>query len=112
MRRMGLSLVALGMALVPAAAQSPVREHYLSGAGLAGSGDIEKQFDPPILPREKAEPKEKQFRSKTQAFVDLWTAFAREYSEKGTFNVKLARELSKAFHALEKTEGWPKVDHK
>jgi hypothetical protein len=80
--------------------------------GGRGSRAIEEQFDPPIIQREDAQYKEKQFRLKTQVFVDLWTALAREYKEKGAFNMKLAQEVSKAFHALEKSEGWPKVDHR
>ena len=115
MRSMMLSLfVLVCMAPFPAAAQSPAHEHYLRDVdrGSPGSRAIEDQFDPPIIKPEDAQSKEKQFRSKTQAFVDLWTAFAREYNEKGTFNVKMAKEVSKAFHALEKSEGWAKADHR
>ncbi|MBZ5590948.1 MAG: hypothetical protein LAP39_01840 [Acidobacteriia bacterium] len=109
---MMLSLfVLVCIAHFPAGAQSPAHEHYLNDVhrGAPGSRAVEDQFDRPIFERENAQYKEKQFRLKTQAFVDLWTALAREYKEKGTFNIKLAKEVSKAFHALEKSEGWPKV---
>jgi hypothetical protein len=49
---------------------------------------------------------------KTEKFIDAWTALAREYNDKGTFNVKKAKQVSKAFHDLEKSEGWPKTDHR
>ena len=56
--------------------------------------------------------KEHEFLAKTDKFVELWTALAHEYQEKGTFNVKKAKQVSKAFHDLEKSEGWPKTDHR
>lgn len=51
--------------------------------------------------------KERLFLSKIEKFIASWSALAHEYNEKGTFNVKKAKEVSKAFHDLEKTEGWP-----
>jgi hypothetical protein len=44
---------------------------------------------------------------KTEKFIDSWTALAHEYNEKRTFNVKKAKQVSKAFYDLEKSEGWP-----
>jgi hypothetical protein len=41
-------------------------------------------------------------------FIASWTALVCEYNKKGTFNVKKAKEVSKAFHDLEKSGGWPK----
>jgi len=61
-----------------------------------------------IAARKQAQYKERQFWQKANKVADLWTAFVLEFNEKGTFNVKKAREVSKAFHELEKTEGWPK----
>ena len=49
---------------------------------------------------------------KTEKFIASWSGLAREYNEKGTFNVKKAKQVSKAFHDLEKSEGWPKADHR
>ena len=115
MRNTMLSLLALVcMAQFRAEAQSAAYEHYTNDVDRRASGSraVEDQFDPPIDKRKEAKYKENEFRSKTQAFVDRWTALAREYSEKGTFNVKIAKEVSKAFHALEKCEGWPKVDRR
>jgi|SRR5579871_171402 len=62
----------------------------------------------PEQQRRTAHQKEQQFWMKTEKFIASWTALAREYNEKGTFNLKKARAASKAFHDLEKTEGWPK----
>jgi hypothetical protein len=62
--------------------------------------------------RREAEYRENQFIQKTSAFVQLWSQFATEYNEKGAFNLKLAQEISKAFHELERSEGWQKVDRR
>jgi hypothetical protein len=59
-----------------------------------------------------ARQKERLFLLRIEKFITSWTALAREYNEKGAFNVKKAREVSKTFHDLEKSEGWPKVDHR
>jgi hypothetical protein len=115
MRNTMLSLLALVcMAQFPAEAQSAAYEHYINDVDRRGpvSRVVGDQFDPPIDKRKEAKYKEHEFRSKTQAFVDLWSALAREYSQKGTFNMKIAKDVSKAFHALEKCEGWPKVDRR
>ena len=106
-------LVLVSSALFQARAQSPA-EKYLKEMGKAvrGSGVVEYQSDQPVTKRETAQSKENAFLAKTQAFAALWTALAREYNEKGAFNVKLAKEVSKAFHALEKSEGWPKADRR
>jgi len=52
--------------------------------------------------------KEQQFRVKAREFVEAWTEMANEFNNKGAFNVKKARKASKAFHELERTEGWPR----
>jgi len=58
--------------------------------------------------RMTAKQKEQQFLVKTEKFIASWTALVGEYNEKGTFNVKKGKKVSKAFHDLEKSEGWPK----
>jgi hypothetical protein len=50
-----------------------------------------------------------EFYSKARHFVDLWQAFASELNDKKTVNIKLAKQISKAFHELEKSDGWPVV---
>jgi hypothetical protein len=59
--------------------------------------------------RRAARYREQQFIEKVNRFVQLWAVFAREYNEKGTFNVKAARETSKAFHDVEHSEDWPRL---
>ena len=48
-----------------------------------------------------------EFYSKARHFVDLWQAFASELNDKKTVNAKLAKQISKAFHDMEKSDGWP-----
>ena len=51
---------------------------------------------------------EQQFVAKMNRFITLWKALADEYNTKSAFNLKLAGEVTKAFHELENGEGWPK----
>jgi hypothetical protein len=55
----------------------------------------------------KSEEAAQEFYSKARHFVDLWQAFAEELNDKKTFNAKLAKQVSKAFHEMEKSDGWP-----
>ncbi len=48
-----------------------------------------------------------EFLDKANHFVELWSDFATLLNEKQTFDAKLAKKVSKAFHELEKTDGWP-----
>lgn len=70
------------------------------------------EMDQQFSQRRTARQKEQQFWIKTEKFIDAWAALASEYNEKETFNVKKAKQVSKAFHDLEKSEGSPKVDHR
>lgn len=54
--------------------------------------------------------REYEFLQKLKCFTKSWSELAREFNGKGTFNMKTAKEVSKAFHDLEKTEGWPKTN--
>ncbi len=49
----------------------------------------------------------RQFWEKANRFVALWGDFAAHLNEKQAFDAKLARKLSKAFHELETSDGWP-----
>ena len=60
-----------------------------------------------ILERQAAEQRRREFVQKANRVVALWKKVMDRYSETGVFNVKDARELSRAFRALEAT-GWPK----
>jgi hypothetical protein len=48
-----------------------------------------------------------QFWQKANHFVSLWENFAAQLNENQTFDAKLAKKLSKAFHELETSDGWP-----
>jgi hypothetical protein len=49
----------------------------------------------------------REFYSKAQHFVTLWKELTVAMNDQKTFNVKLAKQVSKAFHELEKSDGWP-----
>jgi hypothetical protein len=85
---------------------SDLLQHELMLRGLEqGPAQVEKE----IAERRYAQCLEHQFISKMNRFVMLWRALAEEYNAKSVFNVKLAREVAKAFHDLENGEGWPKT---
>ncbi len=65
-------------------------------------------IDQELALRRQAQYLERQFFARMNRFVALWGALVNEYNEKRAFNIKLAREVGKAFHELENGEGWPK----
>ncbi len=65
-------------------------------------------IDRELALRRQASSLERQFISRMNRFVALWSALVSEYNEKQAFNIKLAGEVAKAFHELEKSEGWLK----
>jgi hypothetical protein len=103
-------LLLVSIAGFGAQAQSGLAElcHEGTSQQICNSILVPNQDNEQIAARRQAQYKERQFWQKANKVADLWTAFVREYNQKGTFNVKKAREVSKAFHDLEKTEGWPK----
>ncbi len=62
-----------------------------------------------ITKQMEARHREMQFWLKANRFVQAWTLLAREYNDRGAFNLKQAKEVSKAFRDLENSEGWLKV---
>jgi hypothetical protein len=56
--------------------------------------------------RRTARDRELRFINKANNFVSLWESFVHEYNRQGAFNVKAAKAASKAFHELERSEGW------
>ena len=61
--------------------------------------------------RMEARGKEREFLLMADKFIQAWRVLVHEYNQKGGFNVKKAKQVSKAFHDLERSEGWPKADH-
>ena len=47
------------------------------------------------------------FSQRANKFIALWEDFAARVNEHQTVDVKLAKKLSKAFHDLETSDGWP-----
>jgi len=71
---------------------------------------LEDGQQPDIDKRREAEQQEREMLQKANKFVELWRSFVQELNDRGTFNVKIAKELSKSFRELEKIGAWPKVD--
>lgn len=53
--------------------------------------------------------RERDFVDQLNRLAEVWTKFVNEYNQKHAINVKLARDLSKAFRDVEKENGWPNV---
>ena len=60
-----------------------------------------------LAERRAAEDARRELVRKLNRFVETWNRFVSEYNQQGTFNVKNARALTKAFREIEAT-GWPK----
>jgi len=65
-----------------------------------------------VAKRREAQYRESQFVNKVDKFVGTWSRFARLYNERKAFDIKTAKELSKAFHELERSGDWPILDRK
>src|SRR5260370_36997331 len=98
-------------------AQDPTRDHLSVDAYLDflrrqlafhELEDSRAGIDREIALRRHARYVESLLLARMNRFVVLWSALANEYNEKQTFNYKLAGEVAKAFHELEKSEGWPR----
>ena len=50
----------------------------------------------------------RRFEVRLQELVRAWNSFAAEYTERGTFNIKKARDVNRAWHKLESEAAWPK----
>jgi len=55
--------------------------------------------------KRQEEYKKELFREKTDKFVELWDKLARKINS-GEVDAKLMKEVSKAFHDIEKSDGW------
>lgn len=57
--------------------------------------------------REQAEWTQSDFVRQANSFAILWAQFAAQSNADHTIDIKLAKKLSKAFHNLETSRGWP-----
>jgi hypothetical protein len=103
----GICLSSLSAAQNPPLPQSPHRTADLTPARV-----FEEE---PVLTDQteqlRARATEIQFRARLNRIAGLWNQLMEEYTAKNAFNVRIARELSKAFRELERTECWPKPNH-
>ena len=104
-------MVASGVvAQTPQTQQSSRQEDLYRQLWFSGLLHAESAAEKEVAERRDGRRREYEFLRKIAGFTKSWSALAREYNRKGTFNVKTANEVSKAFHDLEKTEGWPKTN--
>jgi len=103
-------LFAFSIRLLPAQSGSPqlASERSLEERErrLMAQGDDSPQATREAAARREADYQQRVFYTKAKKFVDLWRHFTMEMNDRQTFNVKLAKEVSKAFHDLEKSDGW------
>ena len=102
-------LQGMAAAQAPYFNRSPQCRRNAPAASAERQVEAQTEAEIQIAKRREAEYKEEQFLLKAKKLVLWWSALFREYNENGTFNVKTAREVSKAFHDLEKSEGWPRM---
>ena len=58
--------------------------------------------------RRAAQEELRRLHEKMEHFVRAWNDFIREYSERGTFNIRKARAINQAWRKLEREESWPR----
>jgi len=83
-------------------------EHYWRELAFREFEHKRSNVDREIASRRHAEYLEMQFIAKVNRFAALWAAMVQEYNEKKVFNIKIAAEVTKAFHEIEISGGWLK----
>jgi hypothetical protein len=105
-------------ALLPTAAQDLASKRLReSSLGQIQSEAIREQLE--SAPRQN-EPEERrrarilesQFLEKAKRFADAWDRLVKDYNSKRAFDIKKAKEVSKAFRELEKSQGWVSMEPK
>lgn len=70
------------------------------------------QDEAEVTGRRDAQYRERQFIARMNRFVLVWSRFVAAYNDRNTFDLKSAKELSKAFHELENGGNWPRPGQK
>ena len=97
-----------GQALPPGSA-SGSREEALRYEFAIRQLDLEtRKPDIGTAERREEQYRQRQFLQRANEFVAMWSAFAKEFNEKKTFNVKTAEKITRAFHELEASKDWPR----
>lgn len=68
---------------------------------------LNNDADRRVAEQQAARTQELLFLLRASQFVRSWSKLVEEFNRKGTLNSKSAKEASRAFHRLEKTQGWP-----
>lgn len=104
-----LTIISTLFAQQPPTQQTPAQQLASEKAFL--EYQIERQHDdaaaPKLAEQRAAKEREREFCRKADDFVALWGQLASEMNANGTMNAKLAKRVSKAFHDLEHSDGWP-----
>jgi hypothetical protein len=101
-----VSCLVLSVGLIHSARSQDSIESIRREMLLQQLGDRSTEMDFAVAQRQKAIFRQREFIERVHRFVAAWERFAKEYNRQGTFNAKSARDVSKAFHELEKSEGW------
>lgn len=114
MKKFAVSTVLILSAWTSAPAQDPAWNRNLSNQWVEA---LTREFmlrqyegftqDGQEQARRAAQYSEQQFIRKANNFTRIWGAFIRDYNEKKAVNIRITREASKAFHDLERSDGWP-----
>ena len=83
-------------------------ENYLREIAFREIENKRSKVEQEIAARTCARSLEMQFIAKVNRFAALWAAMVQEYNEKKVFNIKIAAEVTKAFHEIEISGGWLK----
>jgi len=64
--------------------------------------------DSHLAARRQGDEDTRRFEARVQDLVRAWNSFALEYVDRGTFNVRKARDVNKAWRSLQGETTWPK----
>ncbi len=115
---LGIGLAGFTLAQTPVPNRAPNREstgsfeRFTRELLLRELEAHQPQVEAAVAKRRDAESRERHFIDKMNRIVGTWSRFVSLYNERKVFDVKAARELSRAFHELESSGDWPKLDAK
>jgi hypothetical protein len=111
---LGLCMLSAATAQVPVAQplHSVAPEAILRDSRWRELYDQQVEHQAQIAAKQREQYEERQFLERANQFAVLWNQLATEYTQKRAFNLKVARELSKAFRKLERTSAGPKPSDK
>jgi hypothetical protein len=96
-----------GQALPPGSASGSHEEMFRREFVIRQLDEQNRKPDSDAAERREEQYRQRQFLEKANAFVQMWSVFAKEFNEKKTFNLKTAEKITRAFHELEASKDWP-----